>query len=313
MSLEIFAPDAQPPAAVHPDVGPWPEAVGTHPPSARAAVVKDGLIVARLSIWRRGTASYRGRPTRYVGHIAAADRAALSTLLRGVAEIEAGPAHSLLGPIDGNTWRRYRVVTDAGDTQPFPLEPTNPSWWGPAFEDAGFAMCEQYWSGARRLESAVGSVARVVPDGIVLRSIRKERLADELAAVYELVVEAFAANPLFTPVPLDQFLSMYTPLAGLMDPRLSLIAERSSPVGLTLCMPADASRIVLKTIAVGKQERGTGLGRLLMDEVAARGRTFGYDSLVYALMHDDNRSSDMVKTIADPIRRYALYSCGLEA
>lgn len=313
MSLEIFAPDAQPPAAVHPDVGPWPEAGGTHPPDARAAVVKDGLIVARLSIWRRGTASYRGRPTRYVGHIAAADRAALAALLAGVAEIEAGSAHSLLGPIDGSTWRRYRVVTDAGDTQPFPLEPTNPSWWGRAFEDAGFSVCERYWSGAYRLESGAGSVAPAHPEGVTLRAIRKERLADELTAVYELAIEAFAANPLFTPIDLDQFLAMYVPVADFVDPRLSLIAERSSPVGLTLCMPADGSRVVLKTIAVASRERGTGLGRLLMDEVAARGRSLGYKMLVYALMHDGNRSSEMVKSVADQIRGYALYSFGPSA
>lgn len=312
MSVEIFAVDAELPGPLHPSVGPWPLGPDGHAPDARAAALRDGAIVARLSVWRRGTATHRGRDTRYLGHVSAVDQDALTTLLAGVGGLEASGSHVLLGPIDGSTWNRYRVVTDAGDLPPFPLEPSNPAWWGDAFAAAGYSPIERYWSGVRDVQAVPCEAPAPAPEGVTIRELRTEHLADELNAIYDLALEAFAANPLYTPIDPDRFRAMYEPLAGHLDPRLCLVAERGDPIGVMMCIPADRSRLVLKTIAVASEERGTGVGRLLLDAAAHRGQTLGYRSLIYALMHDDNRSSSMVQRVAVPMRRYALYAYGSE-
>lgn len=310
MSIDVFAVDAVLPGPLHPALGPWPHNSDGHAPDARAALLRDGAIVARLSIWRRGTTRYRGCDTHYLGHVAAVDQDALTTLLAGIAELEVGGSHVLLGPIDGSTWNRYRVVTDEGDLPPFPLEPTNPAWWADAFAAAGYSPIERYWSGVRDVQALPCEAPAPTPRGVTIRELRTERLADELNAIYALALEAFAANPLYTPIGPERFRAMYEPLAEHLDPRLCLIAERGDPIGLMMCIPADRSRLVLKTIAVASEERCTGIGRILLDAAAHRGQTLGYRSLIYALMRDDNRSSAMAQRVAAPMRRYALYAYG---
>ena len=51
-----------------------------------------------------------------------------------------------LGRMDGNTWRRYRLLTWRGTDPPFLLEPDNPDDWPRHFEAAGFAPLATYYS-----------------------------------------------------------------------------------------------------------------------------------------------------------------------
>lgn len=294
----------------HPAVDPWPE--GTKGPRAdrHLALIRDGAVHARCSLWWSGTAPHQGRATCYLGHLAGLDGGCVTELLSFARRRDLIAARIILGPIDGDTWHRYRVVTDQGIQPPFPLEPANPEWWPAAFEDAGFQVVESYWSAVRDLRRRPVDVPPDAPKGVVVRRLDRARLDEELDAIYGLAVEAFASNPLYTPIDLEAFRAMYRPIAYGLDPGLCLIAETDRPVGLMLAIPAHTEHLMLKTIAVDERMRGKGLGNCLLATIARYGQDLGFTHLIYALMHESNRSSEMVRRLAEPMRRYALYGFG---
>ena len=62
-----------------------------------------------------------------VGGFQATSATATATVLERAAErLRAERCTLAVGPMDGNTWRKYRFVTDPGTEPPFLLEPTNP-------------------------------------------------------------------------------------------------------------------------------------------------------------------------------------------
>jgi ribosomal protein S18 acetylase RimI-like enzyme len=275
--------------------------------------LENGVALARCAIWTGGTAAYRGLPTAYLGHLAAADREALRALLGGVAESldEAhagrGP-HWLLGPIDGSTWYRYRVVVDSGDEPPFPMEPQNPGWWADGFGAAGFEIVERYWSAAADIEPGPIDTA-AFPHGIEVRDLRLADLGRELDTIYELAGDAFAANPLYTPISREAFRRMYEPIAAHLDPEFCLIAETpdAEAVGVMFSAPTADGRLVLKTLGIAGRLRGQGLGSGLLREVGRRAARRDLTRLIFALMHESNPSSHMAGKVAAPCRRYALF------
>ena len=294
------------------EVPAWP-VMPAGGPQQLAVVLDNGVALARCAVWTKGAATYRGLPTAYIGFLAAANIEAQKLLLSGVAESldNAHPGEGqrwLLGPLDGSTWYRYRVVVESGPEPPFPMEPQNPDWWMAGFEDARFEIVERYWSAAADVEPNT-TTDPTWPPGVQIRDFRLADIGGELDAIYELSVEAFAANPLYAPISREMFRRMYEPIAAQIDPALCLIAETSDAetVGVVFSMPAGGDRLILKTLAVADRIRGQGLGSGLLNEVGRRAARRGFTRLVFALMHEANASSHIVAKAAEPCRRYALF------
>lgn len=294
------------------DVPAWP-VMPAGGPQQLAVVLENGVALARCAVWIRDTATYRGLPTVYVGLLAAANVEALKLLLMGVTEsldnAHAGEGQRwLLGPLDGSTWHRHRVVVESSPESPFPMEPQNPDWWADGFEETGFEIVERYWSAVADIEPDTADDP-TWPPGVQIRDFRLADMGDELDAIYELSVEAFAANPLYTPISREAFRRMYGPIAAHVDPAFCLIAETSDAevVGVVFSMLAGDGRLILKTLAVADRFRGQGLGSSLLNEVGRRAARRGFTRLVFALMHEANTSSHIVGKVAEPCRRYALF------
>ena len=112
-----------------------------------------------------------------IGHFAALDEPATMKLL-GTAcdQLRVNGCTCAVGPMDGNTWRPYRLVTERGREPPFFLEPDNPDEWPRWFAACGFLPLAQYYSAvnddltveARRL---AGTAARLEREGVRLRPL----------------------------------------------------------------------------------------------------------------------------------------------
>ena len=50
---------------------------------------------------------------------------------------------ALIGPMDGDTWHRYRVVTETDGSRPFLMEPVSDPHDGEAFASAGFTAISE--------------------------------------------------------------------------------------------------------------------------------------------------------------------------
>jgi len=298
-----------------------PEGWAAHP-DAHMILVQNRQLVARASAWWTGT---HEPGVGLVGHASWTDAATGQKIVEGVMErLRAEGCTSVLGPMDGSTWRSYRVVIDPaphGDAEPlFASEPFPPSQIREAFELAGFEPVAHYVS-ARvaaipdRAELWADAQRQLVANGITIRSFNPAQADLELASLYPLIRDAFAGNLFYTPLPEADFLAMYAPLVAQNDPGLMLIAERAGePIGFHFGFPdlAQAARgeaidtIICKTLAVSPAARGQGLGGALTLGMEEGARQRGLTRALHALMHEANDSLKISRHGAHIMRRYAL-------
>jgi hypothetical protein len=276
----------------------------------------------RVSLWWSQVPAWPGRRLGLLGHFAAVDATAARSLLEaGCRELRERGCDLAVGPMDGNTWRSYRFVTEAGDQPRFALEPWQPAQWPLWWEAVGFSGFQTYHSAlvpslattdprlaaiGRRLEAA----------GVRLRPLRLEDYTGELERIHAVSAEAFVPNVLYTPLPRTEFLGMYQPLRPHVQAPLAWIAERDARmVGFVFSLPdlLQAQRgepvdtLVVKTIARLPEPGLSGLGRLLMARLHAEARGLGFRRAIHALFHDQNVSGTLGEH-SRIIRRYALYA-----
>ncbi|MBX3373205.1 MAG: GNAT family N-acetyltransferase [Phycisphaeraceae bacterium] len=296
---------------------------------ARHLVIRDSADAAQAccSLWPGRAALPDGRVPALVGHYEAlSDEAGLS-VLAGAADWCARQGRDLcVGPMDGSTWRRYRFVTGGSAEPAFFMEPANPPAYPQQWTRAGFGPMARYESRVRRTDGpddadTDADLARLHAMGISIRPIDLERFDEELRAVHALSNRAFAENLLATPIDADGFCAMYAPLRTAIRPEFVLIAEQDGrPVGFLFGLPDLAQHqrgvpvdtVLAKSIAVADEARGRRLGSALLELLRRRARDAGFPRIVYALMHEDNRSLAIVGHRSRPLREYALFgrSCG---
>lgn len=216
---------------------------------------------------------------------------------------------ALLGPMDGDTWHRYRLVTESDGSVPFLIEPVSGQHEKAAFTEAGFEPVSRYVSARARLADTIDEEPVQVPGVTVVQWDGKdaERLIRNL---FEMSGLAFSRNRFFKPIGFEPFLDLYRPLLPLLDPRHVLFAHDASGdlVGFLFGMPdrpsgTDKPAAILKTYA----SRLRGVGHLLADSYHRRAIDMGFEHVIHALMHEDNISRDRSSRHgADIFRRYAL-------
>lgn len=228
----------------------------------------------------------------------------------------------VVGPMDGDTWHAYRLVSAGWDRAPrFFLEPWNPPDHVQAFERAGFTPWARFSSSAFAL-AAPDEVARVRHErllarlatrGVVIRSLRFEEFEVELGRLFDLSTSAFTENFLYTPISREAFLDLYHPVRNLVRPEFVRLAEKDGePVGFVFALPdvlaPAAGRLVVKTLAVHPRFRHLGLGTILVDVVQEAARAAGMREAVHALQHESNSSLKITGRNAGlAIREYTLY------
>jgi GNAT superfamily N-acetyltransferase len=285
---------------------------------------------ARCAIYTANVPKYEGQTLGLVGQYTAenaeAGRAVLAEACRRLKDAGCTLA---VGPMDGNTWKRYRWLTDRGTEPAFFLEPDNPDdfpkWW----TASGFQPLATFFSGLNADLSVTdprtpATLEKLAVEGITLRNIRLDRLDDELKAVHVLSLIAFAGNFLYTPISQADFLAQYMPIRPYLKPELVLFAEKPMAHGVELIgfmfgVPDLAqaqrgqpiTRAIAKSMAVHPDHGGKGLGSVLIDQFQQACRSVGYSQVIHALMHEANRSRKITAHFGQPIRRYTLFGKGL--
>lgn len=248
--------------------------------------------------------------------------AAAAVLAEAEERLRAQGCTLAVGPMDGNTWRKYRLVTEAGDEPPFLLEPVNPPEWLGWWRTAGFGPLAEYFSTATedleaRDERVDGVAARMKAAGVTVRAFRLDEFEAELERIYEVSVVSFQSNYLYTPLPKEAFLAQYRAIRNRVRPELVLLAEQAGqPVGYVFAVPdyAQAARgekvttVIVKTLAVLPGRQHAGLGAWLLAEAHTAARGLGFTRAIHALMHETNKSRNLSAHYAKMIRRYTLFS-----
>jgi len=279
--------------------------------------------LAACSLWWNHVPAYAFESVGVVGHFQCSTFESGAALLdHAVNLLRQNGCTIAIGPMDGNTWRRYRLVTESTDRPPFLMEPENPAHWPAAFELAGFAPLANYFSTVvTDLHTSDKRIPRVedrlTSTGVTIRPISLQSFDQDLRAVHELSTVSFRQNFLYTELSLEDFLAQYTPLKQYISPDYVLLAEHNGQVvGFVFAIPdlAQAQRnqlvdtIILKTLAVAPGRAFAGLGAVLLERIHQTAHAEGYKQVIHALMHESNVSMNLSARSATPIRRYTLFA-----
>jgi ribosomal protein S18 acetylase RimI-like enzyme len=273
-----------------------------------------GRLMARVSPTLRGD---DGKPTGLLSYVECLDDPAAAGALFGgaIGWLREQGVGRIVGPLDGDTWHRYRVNVGPYTRARFPLEPWNPSYYRHLWEQAGFRVLESYSS--KWIED-VGSLLpglekgleRSIERGIRIRTLHTARLPEELALIHELSSAIFHEAFLYTPIARDEFLALYAGMERMLDPELVLFAENDAgaAVGFVFAYAEALQRAVhYKTIGVHPDWRRSAAAAALSHAVYSAALRKGLPYGNHALMRDDNRSQALDQGLGEVFRRYLLY------
>jgi GNAT superfamily N-acetyltransferase len=279
--------------------------------------------VARCGVWVHQAPPYPDHRLGVIGHYWADNATAGQAVLReACAQLGARGCTLAVGPMDGNTWQRYRFITERGTEPAFFLEPDNPDEWPGYWTAAGFTPLATYHSAlatdlATRHPRAEETALRLAGEGITIRNLDLAQFDAELARLHALSLICFANNFLYTPISAAEFAAQYAPVRNYLRPELALLAEKGGElIGFIVGAPdllqakrgARIDTAIAKTMAVHPEFAGTGLGSHLMDLLHAGAQALGFRRAIHALYHADNRSGTISRRTAQIIRTYTLFS-----
>ncbi len=277
---------------------------------------------AHCSLWWNQVPAYEHHRVGVIGHYAAtSDDAAAALLTAAQQRLRAAGCTLAIGPMNGNTWRSYRFITERGDEPIFFLEPANPAEWPAQFERAGFSSLASYFSALNsdlsRPDPRVHSFERkIAKAGVVFRSANAN-LRSELRNIYAVSQISFRDNFLYTEIPEAEFIALYEPILPIARPELVLIAEQAGEcVGYLFAIPdfalkasgADVDTFIIKTVSIRPRPELRGLGTLLVARAQQLGREMGFRRCIHALMFENNISLNISRHYATVMRKYTLYS-----
>lgn len=226
-------------------------------------------------------------------------------------------AADIVGPMDGDTWHKYRLNVGPWEDPPFLMEPWNPPYYPALWESNGFEVLERYLS--KRVES--GPVAdflepkrqAALAAGYELRRLDPERFDDELRTIHRISIRIFARNFLYTEISEREFFALYAGARSLLDPDLVWFARtpEGEDVGFLFAYPdgfrGKADAVNMKTVGVLPEHRRAGLGAALMGQGHRIARDKGYRFANHCLFREGNPSGEMDGGTGRVMRRYHLY------
>ncbi len=277
---------------------------------------------ARLSLWYQNTPTLPNQKIGLIGHYESRNQDSAEALLRAAChELRNQNCTLAIGPMDGSTWNRYRLVTDFGNEPPFFLEPQNPPQYPLHFQQSGFTPLATYCSALNSNLSHDDPKNQIVRKkiadlGITIRPINPNYFESDLKRIYTISLIAFRRNFLYTPISETDFLHQYAKIGPILQPELVLIAEQNDrPVGFMFGLPdllaqqqGRSRTLLLKTLAVLPDRSQAGLGGLLISECQKSAHQLGFTRSIFALMHDANPSRSISSRYGQIMRRYTLYS-----
>lgn len=237
------------------------------------------------------------------------EQAGTALLTTICSELRAEGVEAIIGPMDGDTWHAYRTITGTDGSVPFLMEPTAGDHDYAAFRSAGFEPISSYVSTRGRLEDAI-SQPPDMPEDCIISAWDGTDPAHLFGHVFDLSLQTFQRNAFYKPITRSQFLALYEPYVPMLDKRFILFARRGDGtlLGFLFGIPdflqgPETKTVILKSYASGHP----GVGHCLAHRFHQTALENGFDTVIHALMHEDNKSLDRsAKHGASVFRRYAL-------
>ena len=285
-------------------------------------------IAGSLNLWHNRP-NYNGRKTSYIGNVNIHEkyRKNEDKLFNKVfEELKKRGIKTIIGPLNGTTWNIYRYVTDKRNHPPFLMEPFNEDYYVELFEKIGFKALAYYISTIMENMNPVqrGHLSKKIEKlkkfdyykDITVKSAENKDLITLLNKIYDLTIEAFKNNFLYSELDREIFLKMYMSYEDkIVKKFFKMLYLKDELIGYVFGIPDYAElqykekveTMILKTIAISPKYNGKGMGYILIDELVKEAEHSGYKNVIYALMHEKNISKNIGSLLGDELRRYALF------
>ena len=258
-------------------------------------VVTDGK--NRVALWTQNTPKYNGGTIATIGGCELEDSQDSIKLLSYASQYLSEKFTMVIGPMNGNTWLDYRLITYSDGSPLFALEPNTPPHWEKLFKLAGFETLSEYSSSSIELVKSSSSITRLQnklnQKGIKIRPMNSEQFQQDLSSIYDLSVECFQKNFLYTDLPKESYMAKYQQVEAMLDPELILIAEKDGqPTGFVFCYPdqSNPQTLIVKTLASCPKKGFLGVGNLLVEAVHNIALEKGFTQAIHALQYMENSS-----------------------
>lgn len=284
--------------------------------------VDNNQLRAVCSLWTKHTPSFKNYKTGVIGNFfAEEDEAGISLLDDASERLRKQGFDYVVGPINGDIWHSYRLVTDAGQYPPFFMEYYTPETWPKMFSSSGFEAIAGYHS-ARAANInyednfAKKFAAKKSQLGLTVRSFNVTKATDELTAIHALSLQSFSKNFLYTDISLPEFLNLYEKMIPYVDPDFFLLVEHQEElVGFIFALPdylqqqrnEEVDTVIIKTVAKLPSRTYAGLGYYLWHKIHRQANIKGFKHVIHALMHENNSSLAISNQSGQTIRNYTLY------
>ena len=285
-------------------------------------------IAGSLNLWHNRP-NYNGRKTSYIGNVNIHEkyRKNEDKLFNKVfEELKKRGIKTIIGPLNGTTWNTYRYVTDKRNHPPFLMEPFNEDYYVELFEKIGFKALAYYISTIMENMNPVqrGHLSKKIEKlkkfdyykDITVKSAENEDLMAVLNKVYDLTIEAFKNNFLYSELEREIFIKMYMKYEDkIVKKFFKTLYLKDELIGYVFGIPDYAEleykgkieTMILKTIAISPKYNGKGMGYILIDELVKEAEKSGYKNVIYALMYEKNISKNIGLLLGDELRRYTLF------
>ena len=289
---------------------------------------ENNNIGGSLHLWHNRP-DYNGRKTSYIGNVNIYEkyRKDEEQLFNKVfEELKKEGIETIIGPLNGTTWNTYRYVTEKGSRRQFLLEPWNEDYSVSLFEKLGFKPLAGYIStvmegmnsdGRKNLNKKIEKLKKFdYYEDIRVESAENKDLLTVLNKVYDLTVEAFKNNFLYSELEREIFLKMYLSYEDkIIKKFFKMLYLRDELIGYVFGIPdytelgykGKIDTIILKTIAVSPEYNGKGMGYILINSLIEEAEKEGYENVIYALMHESNVSKNIGLLLGNMLRKYTLF------
>jgi len=273
--------------------------------------VEDGH---QVGVWTQHTPVHETQPIIAIGACLLESSGADIFLRKCISVLEQEfPGRPIIGPMNGNTWMKHRLIIESGEREPFLMEPVEPESLLTVFEAAGFTELSRYSSSRIDLtdeQPDFSRVAKIVSkQGIDIRSIDEANFEQDLSNIHQLSLASFSNNFLYTPLPREAFMHSYLTTRESIDRDFVLLAWKEDIlIGFLFCIPDHTEgTLIVKTLATSPEHRAAGLGTYLVAMAQQRAKEKGYTEAIHALQYESNSSLRISQRFAaEKFRTYGL-------
>ena len=289
------------------------------PSDATLFVVKDGDdVLARCALIYNSGLKYQNFKTVQVGFFEAVNNIeAVKFLFDKVKKFAKDNYEYLVGPINGSTWKKYRVTLPS-ENLPFLLDNYNKPYYAQLFENSGFEQIAYYTSSIfenlDRDYSRVEKFGKIFENkGVKFRNFNLDKFESDIRKIYDISVASFVNNFLYTEISFEEFYKMYEPVKSFLNPEWIIFAEDGNDKPIAFMFGFDnlfaqgQKSLIAKTLAQVPDSKYKGIGSYLVELLHQKAFEKGYDNVIHALMYESNVSANILGKDAKLYHEYKLY------